>query len=74
MSTALITLYLAKALASKKRALVIAGVLAAVYGYLYIVLQLEAFALVSGAFGLFVALAAVMYATRNVDWYATIKS
>ena len=74
MSTALITLYLAKALASRTRALAIAGVLAAVYGYLYVVLQLEDLALVSGALGLFVALAAVMYATRNVDWYAIGKS
>jgi inner membrane protein len=70
MSTALITLYIAKVLASRKRALLIAGFLAAVYGYLYIILQLEALALVSGALGLFLALAAVMYATRNVDWYA----
>jgi inner membrane protein len=70
MSTALITLYVAGVLASRKRALLIAGVLTAVYGYLYVVLQLEALALVSGALGLFVALAAVMYATRNVDWYA----
>ena len=70
MSTALITLYLAKVLTSRTQALVMAGVLALVYGYLYVVLQLEAFALVSGALGLFVALAAVMYATRNLDWYA----
>ena len=74
MSTGLITVYLANALASRKRAAIIAGVLAAVYGYLYIILQLEAFALVSGALGLFVALAAVMYATRNVDWYAIGRS
>ncbi len=74
MSTALITLYLAKALASRRRAMKIAGILAVVYGYLFIVLQLEALALISGALGLFVALAAVMYATRNTDWYAIGRS
>ena len=49
---------------------IVAGILTAVYAYLYVVLQLEAFALLAGAFGLFVALAAVMYATRDVNWYA----
>jgi inner membrane protein len=69
-SAALITLYMAKILASLRRAAPIAGLLGAVYLYLYIVLQLENLALVTGALGLFVALAAVMYATRNVNWYA----
>lgn len=70
LSSALITLYIAKVLASRRRAGLIAAILAAVYGYLYIVLQLETLALVTGALGLFAALAAVMYVTRNVDWYA----
>lgn len=70
LSTALITLYIGKFLGSRRRALLIAGILGATYGYLYTLLQLESLSLVSGAIGLFVALAAVMYATRNVDWYA----
>ena len=74
MSAALVTVYIGRFLGSRRRTLVVAGILAAVYGYLYIILQLETFALVSGALGLFVALAAVMYATRNVDWYAIRKA
>lgn len=74
LSTALITLYIGKFLGSRRRALLIAGILGATYGYLYILLQLESLSLVSGAVGLFVALAAVMYATRNVDWYAIKRS
>jgi inner membrane protein len=74
LSTALITLYIGKILGSRGRALLIAGILGATYGYLYVLLQLEGLSLVSGATGLFVALAAVMYATRNVNWYAIKRS
>ncbi len=74
LSTALITLYIGRFLGSRKRALLIAGILGATYGYLYVLLQLESLSLVSGAIGLFAALAAVMYATRNVDWYAAKRS
>lgn len=45
-----------------------AGV-AVLYGLLYLLLQREQTALVIGAIGLFVALAAVMWLTRRVDWY-----
>jgi inner membrane protein len=33
------------------------------------VLQLEDYALLAGSLGIFAALAAVMYASRKVDWY-----
>jgi inner membrane protein len=45
--------------------------LAGLYGYLYVLLQLEDYALLLGTVGLFAILAAVMYLTRNLDWYAT---
>ena len=41
LSTALITLYIGKFLGSRRRALLIAGILGATYGYLYTLLQLE---------------------------------
>ena len=47
----------------------VAGVLATLYGYLYILLQLEDYALLMGSIGLFVVLALVMYMTRKIDWY-----
>ncbi|MGZ5440283.1 MAG: inner membrane CreD family protein [Thermoanaerobaculia bacterium] len=40
----------------------------AVYGYLYVLLQLEDWALLMGSIGLFLILALVMYTTRRVDW------
>ncbi|MCB0532819.1 MAG: cell envelope integrity protein CreD [Saprospiraceae bacterium] len=40
-----------------------------IYGFIFIVLQLEDYALLTGSIGIFAALAAVMYYSRNVDWY-----
>ena len=47
------------------------GVLLAIlYGYLYVTLQLESYALLMGSIGLFATLATAMYFTRKIDWYA----
>lgn len=53
----------------KKFPLSIGGILAAVYLYLYVTINLEEFSLLAGSFGLFFTIIAVMYATRNVEWY-----
>ncbi|NLM92743.1 MAG: cell envelope integrity protein CreD [Bacteroidales bacterium] len=50
-------------------ALVMAAFLAVLYGFLYILIQMEDFALLFGAIGLFVILSMVMYLSRKVDWY-----
>ncbi len=49
--------------------LVVAGMLGLVHGWMYLLLQMEDYVLLSGTIGLFVALLAVMYATRNIDWF-----
>ena len=64
----LLTAYSAAVLASWKRAGVIGGLLVMLYALLYILLSLEAFSLLIGSLLLFVALAAMMYATRSIDW------
>ena len=69
-SSALITLYSAAILRSRGRAGIIAALLAAVYGALYVVLRMEDYALLAGTAALFVALGAVMYCTRHIDWHA----
>jgi inner membrane protein len=48
----------------------LAAVVACLYGYLYVVLRDEDYALLFGSLGLFAALAGVMFLTRRVDWYA----
>jgi inner membrane protein len=46
------------------------GVLGGLYGCLYVLLRLEEASLLLGALTLFLALAAVMYLTRRLDWHA----
>ena len=66
--------YARAVLASNRVALLIAGILATLYGFLFVILQQEDFALLFGSLGLFVILAVVMYLTRRVDWFAIGKS
>ncbi|MBI2926887.1 MAG: cell envelope integrity protein CreD [Verrucomicrobia bacterium] len=66
----LICLYSLKVLKSGKRTFIIVGLLAAIYGFLYIALQLQDYSLLFGTAGLFTVLAIVIYVTRNIDWYA----
>jgi inner membrane protein len=61
--------YSAAILGARSRALGLAGALAGLYGYLWVLLQAEDYALLLGAGALFVLLALAMYLTRRVDWY-----
>jgi inner membrane protein len=54
---------------ARGRAIVMLGALTTLYGYLYLLLQLEDYALLAGALGLFMMLGAVMFLTRRVDWF-----
>jgi inner membrane protein len=65
----MIALYLARTV-SRFTGLLVGAALAVVYGYMYMLLQMEDFVLLSGTIGLFLALGLVMYATRNVDWFS----
>ncbi len=56
------------------RALLMTVVLGALYGYLYVLLQAEDYALLLGSVGLFVILALVMYLTRRIDWSGRIAA
>ena len=70
LSSLMIALYSAKVLRSTGRACIVAAGLAAVYAFLYVILRLQDYSLLVGSAGLFLALAIVMYVTRNIDWYA----
>ncbi len=70
VSTVLITLYCLAVLKSGKRSLLVAVGLITTYGFLYVTLQATDYALIIGTIGLFMALSLVMYATREIDWYA----
>ncbi|MEM1133129.1 MAG: cell envelope integrity protein CreD [Pseudomonadota bacterium] len=64
----LLSAYSAAVLGGAKRALFVGGILTGLYALLYVLLNMEAYALLVGSLLLFVALALVMYVTRNVDW------
>lgn len=65
----LITIYSYSVLSDKLKTGIVFGVLAILYGYLYILMQLQDYALLIGSLGLFVILALVMFLTRNIDWF-----
>jgi inner membrane protein len=66
----LITGYARAILKNRAVSWAVGSILAVLYGYLYILLQLEDYALLMGSIGLFAVLSAVMYLTRKIDWYA----
>ncbi len=66
---AMATGYSLAVLRRARRALVVGAGVAGLYGYLYVVLTNEDFALLIGAIGLFVTLGVIMLVTRRVDWY-----
>jgi len=49
---------------------VVGAILAALHAYMYVLLQMESYALLSGTLGLLLVLVAVMFVTRKVDWFA----
>ena len=71
--TTIITGYSQGILRNRYFTITVCGILTVLYAYLYIVLQLEDYALIMGAVGLFIVLATIMYITRKIDWYALDK-
>jgi inner membrane protein len=65
----LLYLYSLSLFKNKKSAAVLFGMTSLLFGYIYSIIQLEKTALLFGAIGLFVIIAATMYATRKINWY-----
>ena len=60
-------------LKTRKRAFIVGGGISALYIYLFTLLQEQNYSLLFGSIGVFIALAVVMYITRNIDWYTLGK-
>jgi inner membrane protein len=69
----LVSAYSWSVLASRLFAGVIATVVSVLYGFLYVLLQCEDYALLLGSIGLFGILGLFMYLTRKVDWFTVLK-
>ena len=67
---ALVSLYGSGALPTATQARTVTATIAGLYGYLYVLIQLQDYALLAGSLGLLAVLAVVMFATRRVTWYA----
>jgi len=65
----LITVYSAGIFKMKKAIAILAIILVMLYTFLYVILQLEDFALLMGSLGLFVILGIIMFISRKVKWY-----
>jgi inner membrane protein len=66
---ALIAYYTGHVLGAAGRGAALGGLLAALYGVLYVILRSEDNALLMGSVLLFLVLAAIMIITRRVNWY-----
>lgn len=66
---ALIGLYTRSIWDSSKFALYMSGILAFLYGLIFVILQSEDYALLIGSVSIFIILSLVMYLTRKIDWY-----
>ncbi|WP_026775293.1 cell envelope integrity protein CreD [Polaribacter sp. Hel_I_88] len=64
----LITLYSKSILKNVKFPIFIGISLTALYTFIFVIIQLENYALLVGSIGLFLILAGVMYASRKIDW------
>lgn len=64
----LVASYIGTVTKSTARGLQIFGVIAVIYGLLYLLLRVEDYALLIGSIAAFLMLAAVMFATREIDW------
>jgi len=66
---ALISWYSRYIFIERRNTLLLSLLLSGLYLYIYFLLQLEEFALLTGSIGLFVVLGVVMYLSRHLDWY-----
>jgi inner membrane protein len=67
----LLGVYLAGSMRSSHAGVTASGYFATLYGFMYLLVISDDYALLAGALGLFVILAIAMVLTRKVDWYQT---
>ena len=69
VTTLLIAGYARAVLGGARQGASVCAALVTLYGFLYLLLRLEDYALLAGSVGLFLVLALVMFITRRMDWY-----
>jgi len=64
----LITVYSKSILKNAKFTMLILGSMFSLYSFIFVIIQLEDYALLVGSIGLFLILALIMFASRKIDW------
>lgn len=64
----MLILYSISVLKNKKFPLFIGAALTVLYSFIFVIIQLESYALLVGSIGLFLILGSVMYFSRKIDW------
>ena len=65
----LIAGYVKAILKSNKLTLLISGILTILYTFIFVIIQLQDYALLIGSIGIFIILGLIMYFSRKIDWY-----
>lgn len=65
----LIAGYVKAILKSTKLTYLLSGILLVLYTFIFVIIQLQDFALLIGSIGVFLILGLVMYFSRKIDWY-----
>lgn len=65
----LITVYVAAVFKTRMLTILVTLLLTIIYFFIFVILQLQDFALLVGSLGLFGALASLMYLSRHINWY-----
>ena len=72
--TGLITLYSKSIFKAWRPAFLEALILLFIYGFIFVILQLEDYSLLVGSLGLLVILSVVMFISRKIDWYSIAQN
>ena len=65
----LVTGYVRAILKSKILTILISGILTVLYTFIFVIIQLQDYALLIGSIGIFIILGLVMYLSRKIEWY-----
>ena len=65
----LIAAYVFAILKSRNLTILIVGILCILYTLIFVIIQLQDYALLIGSIAMFLILALVMYFSRKIDWY-----
>lgn len=72
MTIMLLTFYTMAILKIRKTAICIGCALLGLYAYIFVLIQMETYALLAGSLGLFAILASLMYFSQKINWNAEI--